>query len=289
MAHGKTISIFLMDDDSSSRWICELSNWTGIGFRIPRAMLANSKDLDYISAPGVYFLIGRSDDDSEYAVYIGETEDVHYRLMQHLNNGDKEWQEWNECVAFCSKDTTLNKAKIKYLENRLYNLALASGRCNVKNGNEPRKSILSMNDTAETEEYLDNLIITFGAMGFKFLQKYTPVRTSKQSNKDEDATVFRCTWPKIGCDAQGVIVPEGILVLKGSKVRHGIAKSFVDSGYYIIRKKLEDEKILIDDLFVTDYLFSSYAAAASVICGHRSGRSAWSNDAGQTIDEYLSN
>ena len=126
-------------------------------------------------------------------------------------------------------------------------------------------------------------------MGFKFLQKYTPVKTNKRLDKDEEATIFRCTWPKIGCDAQGIIVPEGILVLKGSKVRHGIAKSFVDSGYYIIRKKLEDEKILVDDLFVTDYLFSSYAAAASVICGHHSGRSAWSNDAGQTIDEYLSN
>lgn len=58
MAHGKTISIFLVDDDPSSRWICELSNWTGIGFRIPRAMLADSKDVDYLDTPGVYFLIG---------------------------------------------------------------------------------------------------------------------------------------------------------------------------------------------------------------------------------------
>jgi predicted GIY-YIG superfamily endonuclease len=301
VAHGKTISIFLVDDDPSSRWICELSNWTGIGFRIPRAMLADSKDVDYLDTPGVYFLIGRTDDDSGYAVYIGETEDVHYRLMQHYNNGDKEWQEWNECVAFCSKDATLNKAKIKYLENRLYNLARSSGRCKVMNGNEPKQSKLSMKDKAETEEYLDNLIVTFGAMGYRFLQKYSPIKPIKKiesnssnidttANIDSETVIFNCTWPKIGCDAHGIIVPEGILVLKNSRIRHDTTPSFKNKGYNILREKLINDGVIVNDIFVTDYLFSSYSAAASVICGNSTnGRQAWINDDHQSIEEYLSN
>lgn len=299
MVHGKTISIFLADDDPSARWICELSNWTGIGFKIPKAMLADSKDFEYLDTPGVYFLIGKSDDDSRFAVYIGEAEDVHYRLMQHLNKST-EWQEWNECVAFCSKDSSLNKAKIKYLENSLYNLARSAGRCELKNGNEPTKSKLSMKDMAETEGYLDNLVVMFGAIGYKILQKYNPIKQTKKTdiesfgndssaNIDDETVIFNCTWPKIKCDARGVIVPEGILVLKDSKVRPNVTKSFENHGYNTLRKKLIDEGIIVNDAFVTDYLFSSYSAAASVICGSSTnGKHAWINDKHQTIEQYLS-
>ena len=299
MAHGKTISIFLVDDDPSSRWICELSNWTGIGFKIPKTMLTDSKNFEYLNSPGIYFLVGRSEDDTRYATYIGEAEDVHYRLIQHLNN-NKEWQEWNECVAFCSKDSSLNKAKIKYLENSLYNLARTSGRCEVKNGNEPTKSKLSMKEAAETEGYLDNLVVMFGAMGYKFLQKYTPVKPPKKMitqqdstddssvNIDSDTVIFKCTWPKIGCDARGIIVPEGLLVLKDSKIRHGTTESFKNKGYNVLREKLINEGIIVNDVFVKDYLFSSYSAAASVICGNSTnGWHAWINDNNQTIDDYL--
>ena len=298
MVHGKTISIFLKDEDPSARWICELSNWTGIGFKIPKAMLSDSKDFEYLDTPGVYFLIGKTEDDSRYATYIGESENVHYRLMQHLNNAD-EWQEWYECVAFCSKDSSLNKAKIKYLENSLYNLARTAGRCELKNGNEPKRSILSMKDEAETEGYLDDLVLMFGAFGYKFLQKYSPIKQAKRANIesfdscssaniDEETVIFKCTYPKINCDARGVIVPEGILVLKDSRIRPDITKSFEKHGYSVLRRKLIDEGVIVNDVFVEDYLFSSYSAAASVICGNSTnGKHAWVNDDNQTIEDYL--
>jgi hypothetical protein len=34
--YGKTIKLFLMDADPDGRVICELSNWTGKAYRIPR-------------------------------------------------------------------------------------------------------------------------------------------------------------------------------------------------------------------------------------------------------------
>ena len=36
MKFGKTIKIFLIDGDSNGRMTCELSNWTGKAYKIPR-------------------------------------------------------------------------------------------------------------------------------------------------------------------------------------------------------------------------------------------------------------
>jgi len=35
---------------------------------------------------------------------------------------------WNECLAFVSKDNNLNKAHVKYIENKLYNYVLKAER-----------------------------------------------------------------------------------------------------------------------------------------------------------------
>lgn len=34
MAFGKVIKLFLLDGTPNGRWICELSNWTGIAYKI---------------------------------------------------------------------------------------------------------------------------------------------------------------------------------------------------------------------------------------------------------------
>ena len=53
MAYGKTIKIFLMDGDSSGKASCELSNWMGRVFRIPRN-LVNKSNIKEIALTGVY-------------------------------------------------------------------------------------------------------------------------------------------------------------------------------------------------------------------------------------------
>lgn len=288
MAYGKVISLFLVDGDPDSRWICDLSNWTGVGFRIPRSMVSGSRELDRISTPGVYFLIGKTEDESQTAVYIGEAEDVYYRITQHINNGEKEWQEWNECVAFCSKDSTLNKAKIKFLENSLYNIAVRTGRCKVMNGNTPTRSSLSAKDEAETGEYLEMLRIVMGSMGYRFLQPYkaAPSPRKERCAYTEDGELFYCKYPKMGVDAKAMIVPEGILVLKGSKIRGGETNSFKKDCYYVLKQKLIDGGIISDNQFTRDYLFSSYTAAASVVSGNNTnGRTAWVDEEGKTVAE----
>lgn len=125
MAYGKTIKIFLLEGDPNGRMSCELSNWTGKAYKIPRIFVSESSDREDLKSTGVYFLFGQSDSGKE-KVYIGEAEVVFDRLRQHLNQ--KEF--WIECIVFISKDENLNKAHIKYLESRLYEWAKKTGDMN---------------------------------------------------------------------------------------------------------------------------------------------------------------
>jgi len=59
MNFGKTIQLFLVDGTPNGRWICELSNWTGVAYKIPRTRIKESEARPELSSPGVYFLFGR--------------------------------------------------------------------------------------------------------------------------------------------------------------------------------------------------------------------------------------
>lgn len=118
MAFGKTIKIFLIDGDPNGRMSCELSNWTGKAYKIPRIKIKDCIDRKDLMSTGIYLLLGKNDDNKDL-VYIGEAENVFTRLNQHLSSKDF----WNEAIVFTSKDENLNKAHIKYLENRLHEIA----------------------------------------------------------------------------------------------------------------------------------------------------------------------
>jgi hypothetical protein len=118
--YGKTIKLFLMDSDPDGRIICELSNWTGKAYRIPRGKVKDCSDREDLKSTAVYLLFGKAETSTDKAnVYIGEAENVYTRLVSHIS--EKEF--WNEAVVFISKDENLNKAHIKYLESRLFEIA----------------------------------------------------------------------------------------------------------------------------------------------------------------------
>ena len=58
---GKTISLFLIEGDPNKRWVCELSNWNGKAYKIPRIDVKRCSDRKDLASCGVYFLFGRSD------------------------------------------------------------------------------------------------------------------------------------------------------------------------------------------------------------------------------------
>lgn len=61
LTFGKRIQLFLVDGTPNGRWICELSNWTGIAYKLPRNMIKESEKRSELASPGVYFLFGYDD------------------------------------------------------------------------------------------------------------------------------------------------------------------------------------------------------------------------------------
>jgi hypothetical protein len=63
MIFGKTIKIFLIDGDPNGRMTCELSNWSGKAYKIPRIKVNDCVDRDDLSNTGVYLLLGKDEND----------------------------------------------------------------------------------------------------------------------------------------------------------------------------------------------------------------------------------
>lgn len=127
--------------------IVEKSNWSGIGFVIPRSQLKEFTQRPEAGRPGVYVLTGPDPEDgSARLAYIGEADPLGRRLEQHQA---KEF--WTTAYAFTSKDGYLNKAHAQHLEARLITLAQAAKRCRLENMVQGRAVNLAEMDRAEAE------------------------------------------------------------------------------------------------------------------------------------------
>ncbi len=276
MAFGKVIKLFLMDGTPNGRWICELSNWTGVAYKIPRSMIKESENRKELASPGVYFLFGYDEAADKPLIYIGEAEDIIKRLKQHLDKKDN----WNEAIAFISKDSNLNKAHIKYLENAFFTTAKECGRYAIDNSNTPTKSAVSESEQAELEEFIHNAKILVNALGHKAFEKYA----ENQSKQAENNTIF--SVPVGGGKAYGMPTADGFVLLKGSAIH----KAAADSLNIGIKKKVEqsrDNGEIVEGVLQNDKLFSSSSAAAAYAVGYSiSGPQQWKTDSGKTLKSF---
>jgi hypothetical protein len=281
MKFGKTIKIFLIDGDPNGRMSCELSNWSGKAYKIPRIKIKDCTDRDDLTSTGVYLLFGK-DEEGRDQVYIGEAESILKRLNQQLNSKDF----WNEAIVFISKDENLNKAHIKYLENRLHEIAKSANRYKVDNSIVPTQSSISESDRAEMEEfieYIKMLVNTLGHKVFDEKREFTP----KQKHESFYIKAAR------GADGQGEPSSDGFVVFKGSKAAGSTVNS-TNLSLVTLRNKLLYENTLInkgDHLeFSEDYIFSSPSAAASIVLGRNAnGLIEWKQKNGKTLKEFESN
>lgn len=280
MAFGKTIKIFLIDGDPNGRMSCELSNWTGKAYKIPRIKIKDCTDRDDLVSTGVYLLFGK-DEEGKDLVYIGEAETILKRLNQHLNQKDF----WNETIVFISKDENLNKAHIKYLENRLHDIAKNTNRYKVENFITPTQSSISEPDQAEMEEFLENIKMLVNTLGHKVFEEKRDFRP-----KQKKETLF--IKAARGADAEGEPTSDGFVVFKGSKAAGSTVPSMT-SNFLNLRQKLIDEKAIVENgncyEFVEDYIFSSPSTAAAMVMGRNAnGLTEWKLYSGITLKEYES-
>lgn len=281
MKFGKTIKIFLIDGEPNGRMTCELSNWSGKAYKIPRIKVKDCIDRNDLVSTGVYLLLGK-DEEGKELVYIGEAESILKRLNQHLNQKDF----WNEAIVFISKDENLNKAHVKYLENRLHNIAHSAKRYKVENSIIPTQSSISESDRAEMEEFVENIKMLVNTLGHKVFDEK---RDFKPKQKIE---IFAIKAAR-GADGQGEPTSDGFVVLKGSKAASTIVNSMTPS-FVKLRQKLIDEGVLVNKIeyfeFSDDYIFSSPSTAAVMVMGRNAnGLSEWKLKDGKTLKEFETN
>lgn len=169
MAYGKAIELFLANGTANSLITAELSNWNGKAIKIPRVEVADCKRED-IRGAGVYFLFCYDDAEGVDSVYIGEAENVHGRLAQHLEdfNAGKENYEWNIAVIFLGRD--LNQSLLRYLENSLVRQARECNRYAVLTKNTYINTVVKEWQIAAMDEFIDNVKILINALGYKVLE-----------------------------------------------------------------------------------------------------------------------
>lgn len=265
---GKTIRLFLVDGTANGLTTAELSNWTGIGIKVPRIKIKEYNARAEFQKPGVYILIGKGEN-NEDAAYIGEAEVVAERLIHHIANKDF----WHEVIFFGSKDKYLNKASIKYLESRLHELAINAGRYKI-NQNVPARPELSEAEQAELEEFLANtkiLTATLGHKMFETLEETVGVREMQQQ-------IFFCK-NGAGANSKGSPSTEGFIVYKDSLFMI-VEQPSMSDGVRTERHKMLGEGTLepTGDFYrlTKDYVFtSSSRAAVATLARSASGPLEW--------------
>ncbi len=280
MKFGKTIKIFLIDGEPNGRMSCELSNWSGKAYKIPRIKIKDCSDRDDLKSTGVYLLFGK-DDAGKDQVYIGEAESILKRLNQQLISKDF----WNEAIIFISKDDNLNKAHIKYLENRLHEIAKSANRYTVENSIIPTQSSISESDKAEMEEFIEYIKMLVNTLGHKVFEEKREFRPKHTQD------LFYIKSAR-GADGIGEPTSDGFVVFKQSKAAATIVNS-MSSNLITYRKNLIDEGVLVDKIdyfeFSDDYIFSSPSTAAGMVMGRNAnGLSEWKNKDGKSLKEFES-
>jgi len=267
MAYGKTIELFLADGIADGIVAAELSNWNGKAIKIPRIKVKDSERKD-ITLPGVYFLF--CDDGS---VYIGESENVKERLVEHIRdyNSGKESYYWATAVCFTSE--SLNKTLVRYLENQLFNIVKSNGSFKVLTKSTYKDTVVKESQVASMAEFIDNVKVIIKTLGYSILDD--------NSKKVNNVTLFYCK--NSSADAVGYLSDNGFTVMKGSKISDHTVASFKTNvvSWYEARCKIESDGTVVNSELQKDVEFSSPSAAASIVLGRpSSGNELWKTSEG---------
>ena len=280
MIGSRKITIFFKDKNENGRLKCQLSNWNGIAYKVPRNFLSYCKNDNEFSRPGIYMLFGKDIDRDIDKVYIGEAENLYVRLQQHTSD-----DFWNDIVLFASHGEPLNKAHIKNMESKLYHLAKSAERFQVANSNEPTKSILSEEDEDMIDGFIEKIKLIVKPLGYNLFEAIV-----NEVSAAED--VNNISYIKLTCrgreyEAYGYRVGNGFTVLKNSKIKYNLSTSTSKYMEKIrwLRKK-HSESIGQDGVLISDIFFSSPSSAADFVTGNNcNGLEYWKTEDRKTLKQ----
>ncbi|PTP83896.1 DUF4357 domain-containing protein [Vibrio splendidus] len=279
---GRSIRIFLADGTPTGLRHVEIANWSGQALACPRSRFSELNRWDESKRPGVYFLFEKTSNDDSHSAYIGESEDVFKRLVNH----DREKDFWNEVIIFTSKDENLTKAHVKYLEARLVELSKSAERYKLENSNNPTKSSLPRADAAAMEEFIDNIKLVLGSLGHKILESISAQVAAPEEKMDTLSNhLLKFNVNKI--IATGRVSDDGFLLLKGSQISLNSSTSMPGKSLSIKEQMISEGTLTEFPTYYElnkDKLLSSSSYAAALVAGNsRSGPQSWKTENGELL------
>ena len=236
---------------------------------IPRSNLSILNERSELQTPAFYILLGE-DESTKPKAYIGETENFRERVKDH----DNKKTFWQKALLFISKDSTMTKADVQFLEHRAITEAKDSNTFVLsENKQTPKAPNLPEYRKDDMEGFFEDVKFLTSFIGCDIFNINTP------QNEHLFYTKGR------GCCAKGFYNANGFTVLKGSI----IAKTTTPSlNWKEKRNKLlkdytvsNGEKLELN----SDKTFSSPSSAADFCIGSsNNGWIVWKDQNGQTLD-----
>jgi hypothetical protein len=276
---GSTIKLYLADGTPGGIRVLEKDNWSGIGIDCSRKDLARARTREEFAGSGIYILTDFDDESGGLPhIYIGEAEDLGERLGAHAKKDDF---GWGRLVIFTSKDSSINKAHAKYIEARLFQLAVAVKRGVLKNKNTPKPPKLSESDADHAETFVREALIILPVIGISEFE--TPPSAVKA-----DELRFELVGSGTA-SGFGVETADGFKVFKGA-IASIEAQPSTSNATKQLREDLSKNGAIepYDGALrlAQDYVFNSPSLAASVLCGWSiNGRTAWRLSDGRTLKQ----
>ncbi|MCT0202900.1 GIY-YIG nuclease family protein [Synechococcus sp. CS-603] len=271
------LRLFVPSSQPEGMRIVEKTNWSGIGFVVPRSQLKEFTQRPEAARPGVYVLSGPDPEGGSDRVYIGEADPLGRRLEQHQA---KEF--WTTAYAFTSKDGYLNKAHAQHLEARLIVMAQEAKRCRLENVVQGHSISLAEMDRAEADGFLEEVLLCCPVLGFRAFEQPSG-KPSASSRR-----LFHLKGPD--ASGQGFESPGGFTVLRGARAR----TDFVDStppAWVTARAQLVSQGVFLKEpsglSLAQAYEFTSPSQAAMMLLARNAnGRTEWKDAKGLTLKAH---
>lgn len=280
--------LYFPSGDPQGLRLVERSGWTGQGLAFPRLKLAEARSREELKRIGVYVLWAGGDALETPTIYIGQSEDVISRLLQH----DSKRDFWTDAVAFTSKDDAFNSAHARYIESELVRLGYERGRATLENAIAPSQPHISEADRADANHFLEEMLTCMDVVG---LSAFRPALDESEPDSIETQEFF--------LKARGISArmrvepgPGGFVVLAGSQIHKTPGKAFLERKEFRGQVRMREEVIsrgpVIDDgdtySFQSDKRFSSPSAATVCILGSAPNPyKQWKTADGRTLGQVI--
>ena len=274
----RTIQIFLPDGDPSSIRVAEITTSIVRLIEVPRNQVAEFLKMPEAHQVGLYFLVGRENQDE---VYIGQSGDVGHRLGQHLKDETKDWER---ALILISLTNNFTQTHVLYLESLSIEKARQCGRYELVNGNRGQKPHTPIPLKADCEEIHRVGSLLLATLGYPVFEEL--IHPSEAATDE----MFFCKSG--GVDAKAFYTNEGMVMLRGSSAPYTPMRKTTQPQLIAQRDALLQKGVLIKDgnqvIFQKDYLFNTPSGASCLlVLGATNGWKEWKTKHGQTLDEYI--